>query len=914
MKSIGLLAIVVCCGVATACAGILSALCSIEPQDLRCEYLSNPQGLDVQSPRLYWKLALPNDEKRGVFQKAYHIQVASSKKLLESGKADLWNTGIINSSKSTHIEYEGEPLHYPMNCWWRVRVMDSAGIWSSWSEPAFWTVGPMDQRDWRAVWVGSDEVFVPKSDSATNPNMSNPWIRKTYTLDVVPKSALMYVASVGYHELYINGQKVGDEVLVPSVSDLRTRVRYKTYDIAPYLQKGANAVVLWLGVGWSAYEHYQTPDKKRTPIVLAQADLVVGKETVNWQTDASWKVHSSPSYLLGEWKPGAYVGEYYDATEELTNWNMPELDDSDWENVAVYEPHLKVSADKVEGNRLSTILKPVSIEQLEDNVVKIDMGRNYAGWLKMDLQGNPGDKIDMRWSERPDKDNTFGFHSTYIIGESGKGTFENKFNYSSGRWLYIYGLNYLPSAENIVGYLVTTGYERSTKFECDNSLLNLIYATSLWTFENLSLGGYVVDCPQRERMGYGGDANATMGLALDNYRMGAFYTKWMEDWLDVQREDGSVPYTAPTCWGGGGPAWSGYIVCLPWELYLQYGDKRILDISYPAMQKWLAFLDKNAEDNLLVPWGTGYECLGDWLWPGAQGLETGDPKTLCFNDCYWAYNLQTVANVADVLGLTADADLYREKANDVRKAIQTKYFNAEDNTYGDGSQTVMGMALLANVPPGSLKKAVWDSLYDQIMAASEGHINAGITGGAMLFKLLNSNGRNDLIYPMVSAQDYPGWGDMILNKDATTFLESWEGLDNRDNSMLHSSYLYVGSWFVEGLAGIRSFRTPAEGGFSHFIVEPGYLLDSDIKKVNCTYDSIYGNIVCNWELRGKKLFAKVVVPVGTTAEMRFPVTLDKVYDWATPIKDAAGVTVTDVRSKSVELSAGYYFFEIWLKK
>ncbi len=888
----------------------------VDPVDLRCEYLKNPLGLDVKNPRLFWKLEAKDQSSRGLSQRAYRIEVASSERLLKLGQADLWDSGIVRSSDTTQIEYEGEALRYPMNCWWRVRVSDQAGNWSNWSEPAFWTVGPMREKDWNAEWVGTDEVFVPSKDMAKpEPSMANPWIRKTYELQEIPASALMYVASCGYHELYINGVRVGDEVLSPSVSDLSKRALYKTYNIASYLQQGKNSVVIWLGVGWGGYVNYETANKPRTPMVLAQADLVFnsrkGKKETQWVTDSTWKTHPSPSYLLGIWMWPSFGGELYDATKELEGWSSPELDDSSWKAVKVYTPGIKVSANRVEGNRLIGTLKPVSVEKLDSGLVKIDMGCNYTGWLRFKMKGAAGQRVNMRWSERPDKENTFFLTSSYIFGDSGEGTFEHRFNYATGRWIYVDGLDYLPEVEDISGYVINTDYERAGSFKSDNELFNRIYDTALWTFENLSLGGYVVDCPHRERMGYGGDGSATLNMGMGNFGLGALYYKWAADWRDVQREDGWVPYTAPTYWGGGGPAWSGFIIYMPWEVYLQYGDKRVLEETYPAMQRWLGFLEKNSKDGILVPWGPHIEFLGDWLRPGFTG---GTPEEdLCLNNCYWVYNLELAAKVADVLGLSSDADTWRGRAAEVREATNGRFLNPEEGTYASGLQAYQAMALLAGIPTEEMQKEAWKRLEEDILQTRNGHIHAGITGGAFLFKALQDAGRNDLIYPMVAARDYPSWGDM-LSKGATTFWEDWEGDGSKNHSFLHSSYLYVGNWFIEGLGGIRAPRESAHRGFRHFVIEPGYQPgEKGLTRVESSYDSIAGKIVSNWEVRHHKMFAKVVVPPNCTAEMKFPVSLENVFESAEPVTNVKGIQLKDLREQSLILSSGTYFFEVWLK-
>ena len=625
---------------------------SVRVVEPRCEYLAQPLGLDVVKPRLSWKLEAVDPGARGQGQSSYQVLVASSEALLKQDQGDRWDSGSVKSRESANIEYAGKSLESGQACFWKVRVADERGVVSVWSEPARWTMGLMQPADWQAKWIGTDQVFVkgrgyPPPDNT----MPDPWFRKTFELASAPVEAVAYVASVGYHELYVNGQKVGDQVLAPGATDLSHRARYVTYEIGKYLQPGRNVLGLWLGVSWSIFPKYQTADKPATPLVLAQMDArLADGGKVRVVTDETWKTHPSPNTLIGVWDFMHFGGERYDANREVPNWAGADLDDSGWKTASVFQPRLTVSAEKTEPNRLVKEIRPVDIKELAKGTYRVDMGVNYAGWFELEVSGQPGDRVEFQFSEREREAMTHRLHSVYVIGPSGQGTFRNRFNYGVGRWVQINGLRTAPSLSQMRGWLIRTDYRRAAQFECDQPLINRIYDTALWTFENLSLGGYVVDCPQRERMGYGGDAHATTRMALNNYALGAFYTKWIEDWRDVQGADGNLPYTSPTYWGGGGPGWSGYCVTLPWEMYLRYGDRRILEENLPMMRRWLAFLETKSSNNMLARWGGEWDFLGDWLWPGAKGVNGNTRETLFYNNCYWIYNLRTAARVAEALG------------------------------------------------------------------------------------------------------------------------------------------------------------------------------------------------------------------------------------------------------------------------
>ncbi|MCF7973798.1 MAG: glycoside hydrolase family 78 protein [Phycisphaerae bacterium] len=900
------------------------------PAQLQCEYLSNPLGLDVTQPRLSWQLIPTNTKARGLVQTAYQILVASSQDLLDADRGDLWDSGKVALSQSQQRVYQGQPLKSNMTCLWKVRVWEQNGTLSQWSEPALWTVGLLHQTDWSGVWIGADTLFVRQEGWPPPDNtLPDPWLRKSFRLQGKPIHAMIHVASVGYHELYVNGQRISDQVLSPAVTDHSQRARYVTYDIADALKPGDNVLGLWLGRSWSIFPPYKTNQRPQTPIVKAQTDISLATgQTVRIVTDASWKTHASPNTLLGVWDFMHFGGEQYDARQVCVGWASPGLDDSDWQPATVYEPGLTLSAQQVEPNRKVKAIRPVKIETVAPDGYRIDMGVNFAGWIDMDVTGKPGSTIELSFSEREDQPMTHRLYSRYILDETGQGTIQPRFNYSSCRWVQVSGLTSPPKLSDIRGWMIRTDFDRAADFECNIPLLNKIYDTTLWTFENLSLGGYIVDCPQRERMGYGGDAHATMFTGLNNYSLGAFYTKWAEDWRDVQgksaawgtqkkpgelgagdqAESGNLPYTAPTYWGGGGPAWSGFCVTLPWELYTRYADKRLLSQSFSTIERWLAFLETKAKDDMLVRWGGEWDFLGDWLWPGAQGVNGDTRETLFFNNCYWIYNLQTAGRIAEVLGKTDQARQWNRRANRVREAVHRTFYNAEDHSYVNGFQVYLAMALCTSVPPANLRGPVWQRLEQEILINRQGHIHAGITGGAFVFKALMDHHRNDLIYSMVSQPDYPGWGDMI-NQGATTIWEDWEG----QKSLLHSSYLYVGAWFIHGLAGIQA--DPDAPGFQQFVIRPGILPDSPLKTVKAHYDSPYGRIESHWTVTRDEITLNVTIPPNTTATIYLPATApSSVTEGGKSLSSVPGLTVLKTRDGCVPVRAqsGRYRFNVSL--
>jgi len=864
------------------------------PVNLRLEYLEQPIGLDVQQPRFSWTLRSTAEHLYGQKQTAYRLLVASSLEKLNANTGDVWDSKWQASAQMSQVVFEGVPLRSDRSYYWKVAVKDEKDAVSGWSKSARWHTGILKPEEWKAGWIGSSVIFDPAQKDC---NIPDPWLRKSFSLAAVPGQAVIYVASVGFHELYVNGKRVGDDVLATAVTDHTKRARYVSYNIAPYLNKGRNVIGIWLGTSWSIHGPYVIKDRPNTPIAAAQVDFY--KQTdpgaavqpfATVRTDATWKVKSSPNRLLGVWNSNRMGGELWDANLEEPQWNTAAYRDDDWQPATGYHPHMQVSAQQVEQNRLFDAIKPVGIKKISDGVYRVDMGVNFAGWVEVNLEGSPGHRADLLFSEREQMEMTFGLHSAYIFNNTGKGTFKNKFNYGSGRWITIKGVTKEPKLSDIRGWLVRTAYKDAATFSCSDPLQNWIYNTVRWTYENLSLGGFIVDCPQRERLGYGGDAHATCETGMLNYQVGALYTKWMEDWRDVSGTEsivgnmydtafarkavmggrflhkGILPHTAPTYMGGGGPAWGGIVVTLPWYFYRQYGDETILRKNFTLIRNWLAFLETHTKDGVLQRFGGNWDFLGDWLWPNAtaEGMNNNSPQNLCFNNLYRIYNLRIAAKIADRIGEKEWAAKWEEQAAAFSNVIHNQFFNEADSSYADGSMGNLVAALLADVVPATYKERVWKRLENEIRVRRKGHIHVGITGGALLFKLLREQNRQDLLFEMASKTDYPGWGYMKEN-GATTIWEMWEK-DLPGHSLLHSSFLYPGAWYIDGLAGIKTDKP----GYERFIIEPPQIAAARLGWVKASFESPAGFIRCNWSRAGGRLQLDLEIPPNSTALLKIP--------------------------------------------
>ncbi len=896
-----------------ALAGCVASGESPSPvEGLRCEYLVNPVGIDVEKPRLSWALISGAREHA---QSAYQILVAGSLQNLQRNDGDLWNSGKVGDSQTTFVVYDGKPLESGMRAWWKVRVWDDQGR-AAWSGPAHWSMGLLHDADWKSRWIG---LARPASVKEGTP-LPFPWLRKTFTLDDRPERAAAYVNALGYYELYVNGKKVDDAVLAPAVVDYSRRNWYVTHDIASYLIKGRNSVALWLGRGWYVKGHPGVVYDG--PLVRAQFEIALpGGKAVNVETDGTWKAKASPITPLGKGTAfGDYGGEHYDAQLDLPDWNAASLDDSAWEAAATFDPpRAATSAQMVEPNRILETLKPVKIDKTAAGGWLIDMGKNFTGWLELRLPANmaAGRNLKIEFADDPPTGNryaTFNQRDEYVTRAGAGQTVRSRFNYHAFRYAHVTGLDQAPAPADIRGYFIRTAYSRAGEFESSNELLNRIYRLVTWTYQCLTLGGYVVDCPTRERLGYGGDAGTSIETGMFNFDTGGLYNRWSANWRDAQDpQSGDLPYTAPNYpdQGGGGPMWSGFVVTMPWQLYLNYGDKRALETNYPMIQKWLAFAETKTKDHILEPYVSigirqmQWNYLGDWVAPhrdaAGQDIARNTVDARFINNCHYLYTLELAAKIASVLGKPADSALYAARANTLRRTLHAQFFDAAKNSYATGEQPYLAFPLLIGVAPPEVRAAVLKNLEETIRVKNTGHFDAGMHGLYFLLKELMEEDRNDLIFEMATKKDYPGWGNM-LEKGATTSWESWTG-----GSHIHDTLISIGAWFIEGIGGIRVDENAP--GFRHFLLKPAPV--GDLTFASTRYKSMHGTIVSDWRIENGVLHAATTVPPGTTATLYLPgVGPEAITESGRPATGAKGVKLSGTeKGKAVfELAAGHYEF------
>ncbi len=891
-----------------------SAEAKITPVRLRCEYLENPNVIDVLNPRLSWVNSATEGE-RGQTQTAWEIRVAGTKKKLLNNDPDLWKSGKVNSSQSANIRYNGKPLLSRMDCWWQVRTWDKNGSVSDWSEPAFWSMGLLKPDEWKALWIGApwqgeDPLPKPQRESSAKPEMPPPapMVRKSFIIKKEIASARAYVTGLGFFELYLNGKKVSEDVLVPNLTAYgkrpglennyisipdnfrEYRVMYLSYDIKDLLIKGENAIGAIIGNGF-----YNAPinwtQSYGTPRFLGQIYITYtdGSEDIII-SDQSWKASKSPVVM-----DLVYGGEHYDARLEQPGWCSPGFDDSKWEKVAIRKaPEGKMKAHMSPTDRVMEKLSPVKIESLKDGKFRVDFGQEISGWLHLiNVKGEAGRKIEIKYiCESPVGDNSF------ILKGGGRESYAARFTWFVFREVEISNWPGELKPENLKAEAVYSNVETTGKFETSNQLFNKI--NQIWwrsQTDNMH-GGIASDCPHRERAPYTGDGQVSCVTVMHNFDTRAFYTKWIQDILGAQNpETGYVPNGAPWQPGcGGGVAWGAAMNIMPWEFYLQYGDTDMLKNNFEGMKGYIRYmLTWTDKEGIMFSQAPDPAKPNEWLNLGDWAVPYKLPPVDLVHTFYLWRCADLTSKSALVLGFKDEAKKYAALAEKTKKAFQDKYYDKEKKTYGlyGGNIFALKMGIPADQKPGVIAALKSD------IAANGGHLDTGIFGTQFFFEVLAENGMQDLAFEAMNKKTQPSYGWWI-EQGATTTWEQWDGSGSRNHPMFGGGIV----WFYRELAGMNI--DPSQPGYRNIIFKPQPA--GDITFVKYSNETTNGMASISWKKNAGAFKLDIEVPVGSTATVYVPTLNAKnVTESGKEIK-----AESDVRFQKME--NGYAVFTVYSGK
>jgi len=860
----------------------------IEMFDLKTEHLNAPLGIDTPEPRFSWRTDAES-------QDTYHIYVGTDSSAVAQGKGDTWD--VYRESDSTLITYKGQPLQPFTKYHWGVQVTSKDGRKSKIST-SFFEMGTMDTSNWEGNWITDVE------DIGLKPA---PYFRKRFNPQKKVIKATAYITAAGLFELYMNGQKVGDRWLDPAYTRFDRRNLYVTHDVTPFFQEDEVAIGVILGNGW--YNHQSTAvwnfheaGWRARPRFLMDIHIwYADGSTETLITDNSWKTAMGPLVFNS-----IYTAEHYDARLELPDWATPGYDDSEWSNAIETKAPSKLISAQVMSSITGEKMAFAKMDKRNDQSYIFDLGRNIAGVTELKIKGEKGTQIRVTHAEQLDsvgnldlsnidvhyrpKDSLDPFQTDiYTLSGKEEEIFRPRFNYKGFQYVEVTADRPIDlSLENLTAYFMHSDVQAIGKIQTSNQTINKIWeATNASYLSNLF--GYPTDCPQREKNGWTGDAHINIETGLYNYDAISVYEKWMDDHRDEQQENGVLPSIIPT-WGGwgydwgNGPDWTSTIAIIPWQLYQFYGDDRALEKMYGPLKKYVDHITSISYDGGLTDWG-----LGDWV-----PVKSVTPKEFT-SSIYYFVDATILAKTALHFGKEKDHKQYAQLAENIKKAINTKYLDVQKGIYGKGFQTEMSAPLYWGLVPDSLKQTVADNLAKEVRKTN--HIDVGLLGTKTILGALSQNGYADLAFTLASQETYPSWGWWI-KEGATTLYENWDIDASSDLSRNHIMFGAISAWFYKGLGGILPDENAP--GFKNFALRPHFVNGLDYFQAE--FQSRFGMITSSWKRTGNQVEYRCTVPPNSSAVLYLGGTV-------TP-SDGQEIIPTDGPVQKIKLTSGTYTFII----
>ena len=849
------------------------------------EGFENPIGFYDATPTLSWQLPADGSVKA---QTAYHIVAATSAKRL-AGKADLWDSGKVESEQSVWIPYAGRTLTSGQSVHWQVKFWDETGRASAWSAPSSFELGLLENSDWKGAWIRMSEKKSILENAAFNLTTGElvgargkvkagkfvpEYFRRQFMLRDGVRSARLHVTAKGLYEVYLNGSKVGQDFLAPGWTPYHTRIETLTYDVTDMLQQGENAVGAIVGEGWYAgpmmQKKFVYPAARPMLLIQLEMTLTDGSKALII-TDDRWKASNTGPIRYSS----LYHGEVYDANREMSGWNQVGFDDAAWAAVIQedVQPEPLLVPKRHHPVRATEELATVTVTEPEPGRFVFDLGQNMVGWPRLMIPVEKDRQVTVRFAEMLNKNGTLytanyrAAHSTayYTPAKTGTTRWHPTFTFFGYRYVELSGLpeGCKPQADWVTGVVLHSAFSPSGRFTSSHGLLNQLQQNITWG----QRGNYLdipTDCPQRdERLGWTGDAQVFGPTSLFNYDVHAFWMSWLQSVREDQKANGLVCHVVPdTGCGQGSPGWGDVAVVSPWDVYVRTGDRGVLEENYVMMKKWTAAYEREAK-NFVVN-RKGY---GDWLVP--YGKQTGHDY---ISTAYFGRCAGIMHQAATVLGEREDATRYAKLQADIRTAVSSKFFDATGKLHKETQTGYLMFLGYDLIEPGLRDRAV-ENLVKLIDQAG-GHLGTGFLGTPLLALVLTEEGHVDLAYQVVFKESYPSWFYSI-HQGATTMWERWnsyshdKGFGNASmNSFNHYAYGAVGQWMYEHVAGLAP--DPTNPGYKHFYIRP--LPGGPLTSADAELDTLYGKAASGWDRTDKGLVVRAKVPPNTTATFVVPVT------------------------------------------
>lgn len=865
---------------------------------------TNPIGIGSTQPRFTWVI---NSDKRNIKQVAYQIQVNGPKNM-------VWNSGKVNSDQSVFINYQGVPLISNTKYTWKVKVWTNDNQVSAWSNENQFQTSLLSKQDWKAKWI------LPGFEEAID--RPSPIFRKEFIAGKKILNATAYITAHGLYEAQINGQRVGDAYLTPGWTSYKTRLQFQTYDVTNLLKSGTNAIGVSLGSGWYrgiiGFENNKNAYGKDVALLLQiHVKYADGTESII-TTDDTWK-SSTGAIAYSE----IYNGETIDARLEQKGWTMSGFNDKNWFPVKIenfgYDNLISTQNELVK--KLEK-LKPVKIFTTPKGEKVIDFGQNLSGWVVMKVKGQKGDKITLSHAEVLDKYGNFytanlraaKAQDTYILAGNEEEVFEPHFTWQGFRYLKIEGYPGEIIADNFEADVLNSNMPITGNYSSSNPMVNQLQHNILWGQK----GNFIdvpTDCPQRdERLGWTGDAQVFSRTASFNMNVHNFFIKWLQD-VQADQIDGKVPFVVPNILGAGATnsaGWSDVATIIPWNIYLAYGDKKVLVDQYSSMVNYVESIGKVANNNL---WNSGWH-FGDWLFfrpaDDNDGQSAVTDKGLIAT-AFYAHSTQLLINAAKVLDKQEDVVKYSALLQKIKAAF-LKEFVTPNGRLLSSTQTAYVLALNFDLLPEEFRQATANRLVENIKSYGM-HLTTGFLGTPHLCNVLTRFGFSDIAYKLLLQPTYPSWLYPV-KMGATTIWERWDGQKTDStfqsvgmNSFNHYSYGAIGDWMYRQMVGLDTYEDGV--GYKHIKIQPH--IGGGFTNANASLITYYGKLSSGWKIEADKTIMEVEIPANTTATVFIPsINKESIFENGNPISSVKDFQVGQPKEGYVplELGSGTYHFEI----
>ncbi|GGI29111.1 family 78 glycoside hydrolase catalytic domain [Pedobacter mendelii] len=832
--------------------------------NLTVEHQINPLSVDNSHLRFSWKI---NSDLQNTMQTSYEIRISNNPLITDRNSVKI----AKKNDHSVLTAYEGPALLSKTKYYWQVKVKDNHGNTSPWSAIQYFQTG-LGVADWTAKWI-----CTPNQDTS----LISPLFRKEFNLNKKIKSAMIYITAKGLYEANINGKRLGNEYLSPGWTSYKNHLQYQVYDITGSIKNGANAIGISLGDGWyKGRIGFDNQNKfygdTRALLLQLEIEYTDGEKEII-SSDESWKSNNGP--ILAS---SIYDGETYDARLELPGWTTAGYqENSSWKAVRI----LDKGTEKLIGMSGPAVkkheeFKAIKIIKTPKDETIIDFGQNLVGWVILKAKGRSGTKITISHSEVLDKAGNFYTsnlrsakqQNNYILKGSDEQVFEPHFTFQGFRYIKVEGYPGTINLENFKAVAIYSDMKVTGKFSTSNPLLNQLQHNIEWGQK----GNFVdvpTDCPQRdERLGWTGDAQAFSKTAAYNMDVSGFFTKWLKDVKADQLPNGSIPYVVPNVLNegaNGSAGWADVATIIPWDMYVLYGDKGILEAQYESMKKWVDYVSSVAKNDL---WNSGFH-FGDWLFYRPDDDNDGRAAVTdkyMIAQTFYSHSVQLLINSAKVLNKNEDAKLYEALQERIKTAYLKEYMTPNGKLVSN-TQTAYVLALQFDMLPQNLRLQAAERLVQNVKSYGN-HLTTGFLGTPYLCHVLSRFGFENIAYDLLMQEKYPSWLYPV-KMGATTIWERWDGIKPDGsfqtpnmNSYNHYAYGAIGDWMYKNIAGINVVAE--QPGYKAIIISPkpgGGLTSADAE-----LETSYGKIKSSWTLNNGIFKLDITIPSNTSATILLP--------------------------------------------